>query len=163
VNKSDLQLLYSYNRWANARILTAAKQTTPEQFLAGANFPHGGLRSTLTHLLSAEWIWRSRWQGSSPRQVLQPAEFPTLQVLSERWQREAQLLSAFLKNVPDEQLEQDFEYMTTDGRPMRNVLWQAMVHVVNHGTQHRSEAAAMLTDFGCSPGNIDLIVFLREG
>jgi uncharacterized damage-inducible protein DinB len=28
--------------------------------------------------------------------------------------------------------------------------------------QHRSEAAAMLTEYGHSPGNIDLLQFVRE-
>jgi uncharacterized damage-inducible protein DinB len=45
---------------------------------------------------------------------------------------------------------------------LENILWQAMLHVLNHGTQHRSEAAAMLTEFNHSPGDIDFMVFLRE-
>jgi len=41
-------------------------------------------------------------------------------------------------------------------------VWQCLAHVVNHGTQHRSEAAALLTAAGASPGEIDLIFFAEE-
>ena len=37
-----------------------------------------------------------------------------------------------------------------------------MAHVVIHGTQHRSEAAILLTTAGHSPGELDLIGFFRE-
>ena len=37
-----------------------------------------------------------------------------------------------------------------------------LAHLANHGTQHRSEAAMLLTSYGYSPDDLDLIVFLRE-
>jgi uncharacterized damage-inducible protein DinB len=162
MNKQDIQLLYKYNHWANTRILNAASNLTPEQFLAPASFPHRELRGTLTHALFAEWLWRSRLQGESPTHRFKPEDFPTFDSLRARWLEEEKELNIFVESLTDEKLSGTFQYKTTRGEVMENVLWQVMTHVVNHGTQHRSEAAAILTELGQSPGDIDLIVFLRE-
>ncbi len=162
MNKQDIQLLYKYNRWANTRILNAASNLTPEQFLAPASFPHRELRSTLIHTLFAEWIWRTRWQGESHTHRFKPEDFPTFDSIRARWLEEEKELHIFVESLTDEKLNGTFQYKTTRGEVMENVLWQVMTHVINHGTQHRSEAAAILTELGQSPGDIDLIVFLRE-
>ena len=39
---------------------------------------------------------------------------------------------------------------------------QVLVHVVNHGTQFRGEAAVLLSQYGYSPGDLDFIAFLRQ-
>lgn len=162
MNKQDILLLYRYNQWATARIFHAAANLTPEQFAASASFPHGGLRGTLVHALFAEWIWRKRWEGESPTQRFTPADFPTVESLRARWLEEEGRLMSFVSNVEEERLNRSFDYKTTAGIPHTQILWQVMAHVVNHGTQHRSEAAAMLTDLGYSPGDLDLISFLIE-
>ena len=160
MNKQDILVLYRYNQWANARIMNQAATVEPEPFLAPASFPHGGLRDTLVHMLSAEWIWRKRWEGTSPTRVLKPEEFPTFESLRARWTEEENQLMHFVDRITDEKLNGTFDYTNTSGKPFTRVLWQAMAHVVNHGTQHRAEAAALLTDLGHSPGDIDLIYFL---
>ncbi len=163
MNTHDIQLLYKYNAWANDRILKAASKVSAEQFLAPASYPHGGLRSTLTHTLFAEWLWRKRWQGNPPTVWIKPEEFPTFDSLRTRWLEEEKALSDFVASLSDEKLNAVFHYKTTSGEARENILWHVMVHVVNHGTQHRSEAAAMLTALGYSPGDIDLMLFLRKG
>jgi uncharacterized damage-inducible protein DinB len=160
MNKQDILVLYQYNQWANAKILSSAAHVTREQFLAPASFPHGGLRGTLVHALSAEWIWRTRWEGASPTQLLKPEEFPDFPSLRARWIAEETRLMRFVNAISDERLNGMFDYKNTSGKPFTRVLWHAMAHVVNHGTQHRTEAAAILTDLGHSPGDIDLIFFV---
>lgn len=162
MNKQDILTLYKYNQWANAKILNASANLSQEQFLADASYPHGGLRGTLTHTLFAEWVWRNRWQGNSPTFRIQPEEFPTFDALRARWMEEEKSLMEFVDSLTDEHLDQIIQYKNTKGLPFEQTLWKMMAHVVNHGTQHRAEAAALLTDFGCSPGDVDMIYFLDK-
>ena len=162
MNRQDILLLYKYNQWSSKKILDAASKITHEQFIAPAAFPHGGLRSTLVHAVFAEWIWRNRWEGTSPTVRLKPDDFPTFEALRARWTEEEKLLMAFVENVTEERLNSKFSYKATDGTPHERILWHAMAHLVNHGTQHKTEAAAMLTDFGQSPGDIDMIFYFIE-
>ena len=162
MNKQDILILYKYNAWSNAKILNAASDITQEQYLAPAPFPHGGLRGTLVHALFAEWVWCNRWEGIPPTSKLKPEEFPTFASLRARWAVEETRLMKFVADLTDERLYSKFKYTSTEGYPYEKVLWEAMAHLVIHGTQHRTEAAAILTGIGHSPGDIDLIVFLNE-
>ena len=160
----DIRLLCDYNRWANARILEAASNLSGERFVASGAFPHGGLRGTLVHALFAEWIWRMRWLGTPPPHGYRftMEEFPTVAALRARWTTEEAALMDFVGRLSDQTLTTELEYTSTEGGRHRRVLWETMAHLVNHGTQHRSEAAAMLTALGLSPGDLDLIVYLNE-
>jgi uncharacterized damage-inducible protein DinB len=160
---SELRLLYDYSYWATGRILEAVERLGPERFTAIQGHGCGSLQSTLVHMLSAEWIWRTRCQeGVSPTAMLDPRDFPTLAALRERWATEEAAMRGYLAQLDDEALRQQVGYARTGGQRCEDVLWHLLLHTVNHGTQHRAEVAAMLTEHGHSPGDVDLIIFLRE-
>ena len=155
-----IRTLYDYNTWANKHILDTAAQLGAERFVAKVGASFDSARDTLVHIMSSQWLWLSRWHGSSPRAVLSPADFPDLAVIRARWEPIEDDTRAFVGGLADAELGRVIEYVTTAGEPKAFPLWQLMAHQVNHATQHRSEVAVMLTQFGHSPGGLDFLRFL---
>lgn len=162
MNKQDIQVLFRYNAWSTLKILNAASRITQEQFLAPVPFPHASLRGTLVHALFGEWIWCRRWEAIPQNPLWHPEDFPTVESLQARWADEESTLMEFVTKLTEEKLYSRFKYVSTEGFPHERMLWESMAHLVNHGTQHKTEAAAILTGMGYSPGDIDLIVYLNE-
>ena len=162
MNVSDIQLLFDYNYWANDLMLTTAAALSPEQLTQPTSFSWRSLQGTLTHILDSEFIWRNichhhRFNG----RLTDTESFPTLESLKTYWQGEQRQMRDFIDSLQDSDMAGIVRYEIPEGVRER-VLWHCLVHVVNHGTQHRSECAQMLTDFGHSPGNIDLSLYLNQ-
>ncbi len=166
----DLKFLYNYNHWANQRILDHTARLTPEQLHAPEGGSYGSVHATLVHTMEAEATWLMIWRGEgidldwSPYE-LDPADFPDVAAIRAMWNDVAADLSEFVdgltpkgENSPD----QIISWSGDAGALRRRRLWPLMVHVVNHGTQHRSEVAMALTRYGHSPSEIDVTQYLRE-
>ena len=163
MNTSEIIFLFDYNYWATARVLSAASRVSAEQFTAPAGLSHGSLRGTLVHALGAEMVWRVRCQeGNSPDRLLQEADLSTFAALQARWREEERLMRAYLAGLSADDLQRSVRYRSVRGVEFEHTLWQILFHVVHHGTQTRAEAGVALTAFGQSPGDLDLILYVRD-
>ena len=81
--------------------------------------------------------------------------------LRARWKTQNEITRQCLDTLADADLTR-VHARERGGQRFEVVLWHALVHVVNHGTQHRSECAALLTGLGSSPGDMDLTLFLND-
>jgi uncharacterized damage-inducible protein DinB len=158
----DMLTLYEYNYWANERILVAAARVSQAQWSAPSTHSLESLRRTLLHALDTEFGWRMLCQYNQLTPDLTETDFPTLELLRQRWQEEESAMRAYLAGMQGDDLNGLVRYTTGEGEKRERVLWHCLLHVVNHGTQHRSEAAALLTEYGSSPGDLDFTVFLNE-
>ena len=167
----EIKLLCDYNDWADARIVAACARVTPEQYAAPTSYGRGGLRATMVHILDNIWQQRITLQGYYQEPLADEAAydatelhedvFPTLEVLQERWLIEQREIQAYLNTLTEETLNGTIRYVIP-GAVRELVVWHILLDVIIHATQHRSEAAALLTSYGQSPGDFDFTMFMSE-
>ena len=94
--------------------------------------------------------------------AMEEAAFPIVAVVEQCWSAEERAMRDHLAHLTDDDLTAYVRYTTPEGDKRERVLWHCLLHVFNHGTQHRSETAAILTESGHSPGELDFTAFLNE-
>jgi uncharacterized damage-inducible protein DinB len=158
----EIVQLYEFDAWANRRIAEAAAKLTPDQFTRDLGSSFRSVRDTLVHILGAQWVWLERWQGRTPAGLPQAADFTTMESVLSRWAEVERDLLAYVRTLTPQDIAAVREYKTLSSGVVRNPLWQALQHVVNHGTYHRGQLTTMLRQLGAAPVSTDLIVFYRE-
>jgi uncharacterized damage-inducible protein DinB len=164
MTKDDILTLYDYNAWANGQVTKAAAALGREAVFSAPTPGRESLGGTLVHILAVEWMWRQRCQyGVSPPRYVPAERFVEPESIPVAWAEEERAMRAFLQTVGDERVRRPVHYASRAGEPRRMLLWHVFVQLVNHGTQHRAEAALRLAELGRDPGDLGFLLFLERG
>ena len=163
MDKTDLLFLLDYSAWANQKLSKAAAQLSPGQFTASCPANYGNLRRIFVHMLVAHQVWLSRCRdGCTPTAFPADDVFPDFVSFEKYLRIEEAAWRDYLDALSDKDVQRSVVYTTSRGETFSTPLWQIVAHLVNHTTQHRSEAAEVLTQQGYSPGDLDLIRYLQR-
>ena len=150
-----IRWLFAYDRWATRRVLDALDGLDAEVWSRPKVIGDRGMGGILVHQLGAAQRWRisleTQGEGEEPEPELEP--LLSVEELRARWEAEWDAVDAWLPTLTQGFIEHVHEGVA---------IWQMLAHVVNHGTQHRSEAAALLTAQRRSPGELDMINYAEE-
>jgi uncharacterized damage-inducible protein DinB len=153
MKQTEIQQLVDYNFWADGEIFDACARVAIDDFVKPA-VPDPGwhsLRGTLVHLVDVEYGWRALLQNLPDDGVLAEADYADVAALRARWERERAAWTAYAASLTDDEI--NGVWRVDEGR--QRTRWQTILHVLTEGMYHRSEAAAMLTGYGQSPGELD--------
>ena len=158
MDRDTLLAFVRFHAWANDRILTTAAGLSDAEFRRAANLDHGSAFTTLRHLVDVDWSWRELCIGNDVGKTYvwdHGVELDDLPAIHAFCLEEDARLRSYVESLHDEAL---IESVTLGSDPDDIVpRWLIVAHVVNHGTQHRSELARYFTECGHSPGDIDLL------
>lgn len=157
MNRDDILFLVTYHNRANAKIFETAALLTDEQLRRDHALDLGSAFKSLCHMVDVDWSWRQFCMGNDIGKTYLWDMVPMTNFAETRaaWEKDSAEFSAYAQTLDDETLQREIIINAEKGERAR--VWQILAHVVNHGTQHRSELARYFTVCGHSPGDLDLI------
>jgi uncharacterized damage-inducible protein DinB len=161
MNATAFRHFYDYHFAENRKIWD--RYITPlsdEQFTQHVNYSHGSIRDQIVHLMDVDDIWFSELQNTSPTQPLPPASVNDRQAIRARWDDIEQHAREYLAALQDQTL---FERPIKEPDEDRDlIVWQVLLHVVNHGTDHRAQLLRQLNDLGMQTKSQDYIFYVYD-
>jgi uncharacterized damage-inducible protein DinB len=158
---SALNDLVRYKAWANDLIFAAVANLPEHELTAPRPIVFGSLLRTLNHVYCMDVVWQANLEGRphgfttrNPPASPPFAELRAAQQAIDAWYVE---YTAALKNE-----EEPVNFTFIGGGPATLSRRDILLHVVNHGTYHRGNVAAMMYQLGAVPPTTDLPVFQRR-
>ena len=161
VSAEALRAHIGYTAWASGRLLAAAARLAPHELTRNFATADRSVLGTLFHVFFADRLWLARFQGE-PQLGPVPPEEQRLEFLESEWPRLHERWVRHAATWTDTSVREPLAYTSLSGQPWEQPLWQLVMHVVNHGTHHRGQAAGFLRSMGHEPPPIDLVVYYRE-
>lgn len=160
MNANDFRHFYEYHFTMNRTIWDqCVVPLTDEQFIRKINYSVGSVRNQVVHMLNIDDRWFSGLRGMSVPGFLNPVYYRKRDVIRAKWDLVEVDMRAYLHTLRDEMLHSQ-PFMAADGDPIE--LWQVLLHVVNHGTDHRAQLLALLNQLGTATFPQDYVFFIEE-
>jgi uncharacterized damage-inducible protein DinB len=160
MNADAFRQLYYYHFAENRKIWDRhVSHLSPEQFTRDVDYSHGSVRNQLLHLMDVDDVWFSELQGIEPLELPSPT-FDDRELIRTHWDKIEQKMHGYLAELRDDMLfDKPIEEPEEDKDLM---VWQVLLHVVNHGTDHRAQILRLLNDLGVKTSYQDYIFHVYE-
>jgi uncharacterized damage-inducible protein DinB len=164
MDPASIITMFRFNTWANDGVregLLAADEQVLRAPLEGMWF--GSIFSILTHIHSAEAIWLARLRDGEPwPRPLAPEDFASAEGLAEAWHAMDEAWEAWVQTLSAERLSAEVKGQRRDGSSWAYPLWQPLMQVAFHGTEHRGHATVAMTQLGIQHGPQDFLEQFRS-
>ena len=158
MNAHAFRHFYDYHFAENRKIWnTDVTPLSHEQFTQDVDYSHGSVRNQIVHIMSTDDAWFSGLRGVEFPEPFPPADFDDRENIRAHWDNVEQNMRDYLGALQDDML---FEKPFAEGEDKDLILWQVLLHVANHGTDHRAQLLRLLNDLGVSTEYQDYIFYV---
>ena len=160
MNADAFRHFFDYHFSENRNIWdTYVPSLSVEQFTQSVNYSHGSVRNQFVHLMSVDEAWFSGLRGIDIPDSLDPAVLVDRNSIRMHGDAVEQRMRDYLADLQDDML---FEKPFAEGEDKDLIVWQVLLQVANHGTDHRAQLLRLLNDLGVKTVSQDYIFYAYD-
>ena len=145
---STLRSLLGYKAWANEELFAALAEVDAEKYPAEANT---AIR-ILNHVYVVDCIFKAHLAGSAHGYAAtNTKETPTLHALAAAVKEVDAWFLAYVNNLSSSSLQEQVQFVFTDGDAGLMSREEMLLHVVTHGGYHRGAAGQVMRTASVAP------------
>ena len=130
------------------------------QFSQPVDYSHGSVREQIVHLMDVDEVWFCELRGVMPSDPLPAADYDDRALIRAHWDGVEQMMRAYLAGLTDEMLST--KPISDPEEDKELAVWQVLLHVANHGTDHRAQLLRILHDLGVKTEGQDYIFYVYD-
>jgi uncharacterized damage-inducible protein DinB len=160
MNADAFRHFYDYHFSQNRHIWdTYITPLSDEQFAQNESYSHGSIRNQIAHLMSVDEAWFGGLPGVAFPDSPDPASLVDRKSLRTRWDAIEERMRDYLAELRDEML---LEKPFAEGEDKDLILWQVLLQVANHGTDHRAQLLRLLNGLGVKTVSQDYVFYAYD-
>jgi uncharacterized damage-inducible protein DinB len=160
MNADAFRHFYDYHFTENRKIWDEGiRSLSDEQFTRDVSYSHGSVRDQIVHLMSVDDTWFSALRRAEIPDSLDPAAFNDRESIRAHWDNVERSMRDYLSTLRDDMLS---EKPFADGEDKDLILWQVLLQVGSHGTDHRAQLLRLLSDLGVKTVSQDYIFYAYD-
>ena len=161
MNADAFRHFYDYHFAENRKIWDlCVTQLSHGQFTQPVNYSHGSVRDQIVHLISCEDKWFSELRGADPSAAISPSDVDDRDIIRAHWDGVEESMRAYLTKLQDNML---FDTPIKEPEEDKDlIVWQVLLHVANHATDHRAQLLRVLNDLGIKTSYQDYIFYVYD-
>lgn len=148
-----IKTFIEYHHAMTRRVWDSVDKITDEQFLADDAYSRGSIRNLMVHLASTDRRWLAGLKNQPDVGHLKFEEFPTRAAARAIFENVAKELTEYAHALNGYGLVEN-------PHDIPSPRWTVLLHLVNHGTDHRATVLQKLTELGAPTFDQDFILWL---
>ena len=155
--------LFDYHYGLFDRIWDCVAELSAEQFVEEKGYSLGSIRNHLVHCANVDDRWLARLQGLTPPDA-DEADFPNQASARALWDDVRERVLGYVNSLDEAALDKIISVALAHRfpEPKHATRREVLLHVVNHGTDHRAQILARLDELGAATLEQDLILYLWD-